>query len=351
MSEDVHNSDDVLDRAVTTLRDASIPLGPLPLTAQRAVSALWAAEARAQLSRSRWMMGAAAAVVLGCTTIVTVILSHPAAHQIAGSATPRITVPAPAPSTFRENREPANSLPEEQHPIAPVAPGLAVPPHRQPTTAFASAISVTGHVFFDGVPPPRRLIDLSAYPQCAHVLRGPVVDDSLVVSEDGALQNVVVSVSAGLPPGERFPTPPGPVVLDQKYCAFEPHVIAAMIGQDVQVRNSDPLLHSVHALDSDEAPAFNFAQPTVGVRQIDPFQAVKTFKVRCDLHPWMTAWVRVFNHPYFDVTHADGTFAIKDLPPGTYHMKAWHELLGVQEKEVSVHGGEPVVLDFTFQAR
>ena len=131
---------------------------------------------------------------------------------------------------------------------------------------------------------------------------------------------------------------------------FQPHVVAAMIGQEILVKNNDPMLHSVHAMDAEETPAFNFAQPADGQRMLSPFQAVKTFKVKCDIHPWMTAWVRVFNHPYFDVTHEDGTFSIKDLPPGNYTIKAWHEVFGVQEKEITVTGGEPGVIDFTFES-
>jgi carboxypeptidase family protein len=124
-----------------------------------------------------------------------------------------------------------------------------------------------------------------------------------------------------------------------------------MTGQEVIVRNLDPMLHSVHSMDAEETPAFNFPQPADAQRVLSPFQTVKTFKVRCDIHPWMTAWVRVFNHPYFDVTHDDGTFSIKDLPAGTYTIKAWHEVFGVQEKQITVTGGEPVVIDFTFEPR
>ena len=217
--------------------------------------------------------------------------------------------------------------------------------------ALASGVSIAGHVYFLGLPPPRQPIDTRMCPECARVIPGPIYDESLVVNEDATLENVVVSISAGLPPGEQFPTPPEPVVLDQKYCTFQPHVVAAMIDQPVIVRNSDPILHNIRSLDADDAPAFDFAQPTIGQRQLQPIRVVETFKVRCNLHPWMSAWVRTFDHPYFDVTRGDGTFSIRDLPPGTYRLKAWHERLGVVEKTVTVTGGEPAVVDFTFQPR
>jgi hypothetical protein len=182
------------------------------------------------------------------------------------------------------------------------------------------------------------------------VAHGPIYDDSLIVNEDGTLQNVVVSISAGLPSGENYSPPPEPVVLDQRGCMFRPHVVASMVGQNVIVKNSDPLLHVVHSMDAEETPAFNFAQPTIGERAVEPIRVVETFRVKCDLHPWMNAWVRVFNHPYFAVTQADGKFAIKNLPPGHYRIKAWHERLGVQEKEIVVQADGSAKVDFTFPA-
>jgi hypothetical protein len=104
-------------------------------------------------------------------------------------------------------------------------------------------------------------------------------------------------------------------------------------------------------MDAEQTPAFNFAQPTLGERSVEPLQVVETFNVRCDLHPWMNAWVRVFNHPYFAVTDSVGTFAIHRLPPGNYRLKAWHESLGVQEKSFTVRSGSSTIIDFTFEAR
>jgi hypothetical protein len=129
---------------------------------------------------------------------------------------------------------------------------------------------------------------------------------------------------------------------------FRPHVIATMVGQAIVVKNSDPLLHSVHSMDAEQSPALDFAQPTLGSRRVEPLQVVETFQVKCDLHPWMSAWVRVFNHPYFAVTGPDGSFTIPPLPPGTYRIKAWHELLGVREKMIEVREGAPANIDFTF---
>jgi plastocyanin len=223
-------------------------------------------------------------------------------------------------------------------------------PTRGPV-ALASNVSITGRVFYRGPRPPRKPIDLSACPQCAAAAGGPIYDESLVVNDDGSLQNVVVSISGGITPGEQFASATEPVTLDQKGCTFRPHVIAARVGQAIIVKNSDPFLHTVHSLDAEESPAFNFAQPTIGQRQVEPLRAVETFEVTCDLHPWMKGWVRVFNHPYFTITRADGSFALPPLPPGTYRVKAWHERLGVREKSVEIRPDRRAVVDLTFDAR
>lgn len=354
MRDEATNGDPTLDRAVAQMRDAPAPDGPTPLLARRTLAALWAAELQAERRRSRWIARIAAIVVIGVSAATLFFSLHQ--RQTDGVAANRLAQPNPAPSPTRPTPEPRPHAMTWRN--DPASPSAALPTDFESPAAplarpavFASAVTVTGRVFYDGVPPRPRRVDLSGCPQCLASLRGPIYDESLLVNEDGTLQNVVVSVSSGLPRDARFPVPPDPIVLDQKYCTFEPHVIAAVVGQEMILRNSDRLLHSSHAMDSDATPLFNFALPTVGERRIEPFQTVETFKVKCDLHPWMSAWVRVLPNPYFDVTRGDGTFTIRDLPPGAYRLKAWHEVLGVIQKDVVVRGGEPVVVDFTVQAR
>ena len=118
------------------------------------------------------------------------------------------------------------------------------------------------------------------------------------------------------------------------------------------VRNSDPLIHTVHSMDAEETPVFNFALADVGpAAVVEPLQVVETFGVRCDLHPWMTAWVGAFNHPYFAVTLRRWIVRIKGLPPGNYRLKAWHESLGVREKAFTVTAESGASVDLTFESR
>lgn len=324
--------DELLGRAIASLRDVNVPRGPAPFLEQRTLELI------GERQRKFWkwyrVFAVAAAVALLAVCIPIMLYAHRRAIQHRNEwerLVKVINTPAPRAHPIPQ----PTSRPSD---VRQVAPPVLV----------ASDISITGRVYYRGRHPGPRRIDLSSCPQCAEVVHGALYDDSLVVNQDGTLENVVVSISAGLPPGEQFPASQAPVMLDQKGCMFHPHVIATMVGQPIVVRNSDPFLHSVHSMDAEVSPTFDFAQPTTGERRVEPLQVVETFQVKCDLHPWMSAWVRVFNHPYFAVTSADGTFAIHQLPPGKYRLKAWHELLGVREKTVEVHEGEPCTIDFMF---
>jgi hypothetical protein len=146
------------------------------------------------------------------------------------------------------------------------------------------------------------------------------------------------------------PAPAQPALLDQKGCRYEPHVLAMRVGQPIVVSNSDPLLHNVHALTMDN-PAFNFGQPTLDRgRNLGPMKAAEVFKVKCDFHPWMLAYVHVFDHPYFAVTAEDGSYSIPaGLPDGRYTLVAWHERLGERDIVIEMKGGKAEGADFTFK--
>jgi hypothetical protein len=212
--------------------------------------------------------------------------------------------------------------------------------------ASSSFADISGTVSFEGQAPEPEQIDMSAVKECAMQHPDGAFDESLVVT-DGKLANVVVSVKEAPAGGE---TPKTPALLDQKGCQYHPHVIALMTGQPITVKNSDPFLHNVHSLAIDN-PAFNFGQPNVDQgRPVDPMKAPERFKIKCDVHPWMGAHISVFEHPYFAVTKADGTFKIPgNLPDGDYKLVFWHEKLGEQEKDVKVAGGKAEGADASFK--
>jgi plastocyanin len=157
---------------------------------------------------------------------------------------------------------------------------------------------------------------------------------------------VLVYVKDGL--GNKTYNPPAQKALfDQKGCQYTPHVLGVQVGQEVEIKNSDPTLHNVHSA-SKENPQFNIAQPKQGMTMVRKFEKPETFKVKCEVHPWMSAYIGVFNHPYFAVTGDDGSFTLKSLPPGEYTIEAWHERYGTRTMKVKVERAGPAPANFSF---
>jgi plastocyanin len=207
---------------------------------------------------------------------------------------------------------------------------------------------VSGRISYEGEPPARTPVRMAADPNCTPA-EAQALSETTIVGGDGGLQNVFVYVKDGL--GDRvYETPTAPIVLDQQGCRYEPHVFGVFVGQPVEIRNSDPTLHNVHAIPktNDE---FNFGQqpntPAV-TRTFDEPEIGVSF--RCDVHGWMRSYANVVTHPFFAVTKADGSYEIKGLPAGTYTIEAWHERLGTQTKQVTVSDGAPsVTAAFSFK--
>ena len=216
--------------------------------------------------------------------------------------------------------------------------------------ASSSYADISGTISFEGEAPEPEQIAMAAVKECAQQHPDGAFDPSIVIN-DGKVANVVVSIKPADGQALEGQAPTAPAVLDQKGCQYTPHVIAVMTGQPISVKNSDPFLHNVHSLAIDN-PAFNFGQPNVDPgRKVDPMKTAERFKIKCDVHPWMSAQVSVFEHPYFAVSKEDGTFTIPgNLPDGKYTLVAWHEKFGEQEKEIDVAGGKAEGADFSFKA-
>jgi plastocyanin len=211
---------------------------------------------------------------------------------------------------------------------------------------------ITGTIKLDGKAPQAATIDMAAVKECADQHPDPVYDESLEVGDKGGIQNVVVSITPA--EGQKLPgdVPKDPAVLDQQGCMYIPHIVAMMAGQTLLIKNSDPFLHNSHSLSQDNPP-FNKPQPTkdeAGIAITD-LKTPEYFKIKCDVHPWMEAYIAVMATPYFAVSDDSGNYTIKGLdklPDGEYTLTAWQETLGQQDKKIKIVGGKATA-DFSFK--
>jgi plastocyanin len=214
-------------------------------------------------------------------------------------------------------------------------------------SSFAFA-EIKGKVTLDGKAPEMKEIDMSAVKECASQHADPVTEQTVVADDKGNLANVIVAIKKAEGQELSGEAPSEPAVLDQKGCMYEPHVLAVMAGQEMVIKNDDAFLHNVHAL-STVNPPFNFGQPTKDTEGkklgADAPKAEEYFRVKCDVHPWMSAYVGVFEHPFFAVTKEDGTYEIntKGLADGEYTLTFWHEKFAAEtpaEMKVTVKDGK-----------
>ncbi len=214
-------------------------------------------------------------------------------------------------------------------------------------TAFAAS-TVTGTVTFDGKVPNLAPIAMNADPVCAKKHTAPVPNEMLVLGPGNTMANIMVWVSKGLPAGKTYAAPKQPAVLDQNGCPYKPHVMGLMVGQPYKILNSDGVLHNIHALPKVNTGWNQAMPPTVKEATKSFDKAEGAFQIKCDVHPWMNAYVAVFSNPFYSVTSQDGKFTISGLDPGTYEITAWHERLGTQTATVTVGANDTKTQNFKF---
>ncbi|MCZ6691735.1 MAG: carboxypeptidase regulatory-like domain-containing protein [Planctomycetota bacterium] len=215
----------------------------------------------------------------------------------------------------------------------------------------ATAGTITGKVMFTGTKPAAEKLKLDSDEQCEAMAGGEdVFQEHDMVNDNGTLGNVVVFIKSGVG-NVKFPVPNTPVVLDQKGCRYDPHVFGVRAGQDIKILNSDDTLHNINAK-PDSNKSFNAAMPKKGMEVTKKFKNPEVgIYMKCEVHPWMNAWVSVFDHPYFDVTGEAGTFELKNVPAGEYTLEAYHERWGKVEQKVKVDAGGTATADFTFDGK
>jgi plastocyanin len=215
----------------------------------------------------------------------------------------------------------------------------------------AGNATIKGKVIYDGKPPKRKEIKVTEKKCAAHLHGKPIPADNLVVSSDGGIKWAFVYVKSGVK--GKYDPPAKPVVLNQQGCMYTPHVFGAMVGQTIEVVNNDPLNHNIHGMPK-KNKQWNFAQPKQGMK--NPIQLTTSevmIKIKCDVHPWMGSYCGILPHPFYSVTKDDGSFEIKNLPPGTYTIESWHEnkKLGKKTEKVTVKAGETKEITFKYKPK
>jgi len=194
--------------------------------------------------------------------------------------------------------------------------------------------------------PGNPIIRMGMDPMCSKMNAGKrVVQQYVVATADGSLANVFVRLKGNVP---QTPVPAQPVVIDQQACVYTPRVVGARVGQTVQIKNSDLLLHNVDA-SSGKGNGFNIAQPRAGLMyEFKPKNEEVMLHLKCDVHNWMNAYVGIVTNPFFTVSNTMGTFEVDKVPPGTYSLEAWHERFGLVSKPVTVKAGAVASVDFDY---
>jgi len=173
--------------------------------------------------------------------------------------------------------------------------------------------------------------------------------EDVVVGDANALENVVVYLKGDFS-AYSFPPATSPVTIDQKGCQYTPHVLALQTGQPLQVINSDQTTHNIHPVPKDNRE-WNESQPPGSAPINQSFAREEVaIPVKCNVHPWMKSYIAVLGNPYFQVTGKDGSFSLKNVPPGTYTLVAWHELYGPTEQSVTVAASQEQKVNVTVKA-
>ena len=215
-----------------------------------------------------------------------------------------------------------------------------------PTLAHAAVLTVNAG--FEGAAPAAEKLKIDADQKCKLMHPDGLLSDEVVVNPNNTLKNVFVYVKSGLE-GKKFDAPKTPVVFDQIGCHYNPKVFGVMVGQPVEIRNSDDTLHNVHALPANSTQ-FNLGMPIKGMKLTKSFAKPEVMvKIKCEVHSWMKAYAGVVDNPFYGTSGDDGSVKLADLPTGEYTLVAWHEKYGAKEQKVTVADKDQAV-DFKFSA-
>jgi len=202
--------------------------------------------------------------------------------------------------------------------------------------------SVSGRITYDGTAPAPEILKVD---EDIEACGGDRPSDAILVSEDGGIQNVVLSIEK-IATGKDWDFPKGGFTYDQKNCSFTPRIMLIKAKMEGVVLNSDSVGHNFHTISKG---IFNVNKKIQSGSKL----VVKKSKIRktgmvrakCDIHSWMGGYWVVADTPYTVLSDAGGNFTISDIPPGKYTLKIWHEKLGETKQKFEITQGGKTKVD------
>jgi hypothetical protein len=199
--------------------------------------------------------------------------------------------------------------------------------------------TITGRVSYDGTPPKPEKVTITQDPATCGTSREL---DEWQISSTGGVKYAVVYLM-DIKSGKKMDLPAKPV-LDQKGCHYDPHMQVIGRNADLQVKNSDPILHNIHSYQEGRT-ILNIAEPKQGMVVEKKMNKAGGETLKCDVHNFMRGGLFVSENPYAAVTDADGKYELKDVPAGTYQIGTFHEVGGTKLGTVTVPAGGKVTYD------
>ena len=194
--------------------------------------------------------------------------------------------------------------------------------------------TVSGMVTFTGDKPEAGKLTIGADAAKGCVEDGHEVDAtdrSLLISDKGGIANAVVTIEVK---GAEVKVPEESIMMDQKKCRYEPHVLVVPVGATIRFDNSDAVSHNVHTYGTRNENLNKTVAP--GSKEEKKLDKKDMIEVKCDIHPWMQSYIMVTEDPYVAITDENGAFTVKDVPAGEYDVEVWHEKLGKAKAKVKI---------------